>query len=636
MRRSLFLLILSLPICLYAFVVTQTSDKIDSTIYVEQKVDSIAQNFYKSPSSSVVELEQYLKSASNSRDTISLTRILLLLGRIESFRGQYDCAIDKYFSVLNLRPDTTTLFTTYEGLAATYLQSEKYEKALSYALTASSYATLNDQKADNLNLIGNIHYMADNLQAALDYLEQAKAHYLQNGQEKRAAMVLANIGNVYDERAQYERALEHYLATIEIYQRPANYDRKSMSWIYSITGATYLHNNQYDQGSIFLDSATRISIDYNVVSWLDFIKDSYVDYHQGQGNYQTALIMHKKYSALVDSIEEAIQNQRIAEIEGNYAGTLTSKENEINQRIIESENLKAKNQYLLLTIISLLLILSATAAWHFRERAKHNQKRNETLVQASARLEEVNEKLKKSNNDLEEFASIASHDLKSPLFSIKSFTYVLKDKLNGKVDAYEYKLIGLIDDSAKLMTNLIDNILAHSHLEKAIPKVEKIVVKDLFDEIRNQLNHDIVESRSQTTFESAIPFFYGDRVAFLQVLINLIGNGIKFKNRDQNPIITVSIQQKDTDWSFCVSDNGIGIHKEDCESIFEPRKKLNTEQFHKGSGLGLAICKKVVVSHGGRIWVDSEPGMGSRFCFTIPLKVQNDVRKSEILNEAVA
>lgn len=232
-------------------------------------------------------------------------------------------------------------------------------------------------------------------------------------------------------------------------------------------------------------------------------------------------------------------------------------------------------------------------------------------------LRERTRALEASNEDLAQFAYAASHDLQEPLRMITSYLQIIAQRYQDQLDDEAEEFIGYAVDGAIRMRQLITDLLTYSRIgqkDKGFGQVdlEKIVQQVLFN-----LEIQIQEANVAITHDP-LPTVVADKTQMLQLLQNLISNAIKFR-REESPKIHLSARQEVSDWIIHVSDNGIGMDPRFSQKIFTIFQRLHTREEYPGTGIGLAICKKIVQKHKGEIWVDSEPGVGSTFSFSIPL-----------------
>jgi signal transduction histidine kinase len=228
--------------------------------------------------------------------------------------------------------------------------------------------------------------------------------------------------------------------------------------------------------------------------------------------------------------------------------------------------------------------------------------------------------LKRSNEDLERFATIASHDLKEPLRIVSNYASLLGRKYKGKLDDQANEFIGYILDGANKMSDLIQDLLVYSRVGREHMGFAAVDLNAACQEVKKNLEIAIQESQAQITCEP-LPSIFGDRTQIIQLFQNLISNAIKFRS-EKAPVINISVKSVGSDYVFAVKDNGIGINPEYFNKIFEIFNRLHAQSEYAGTGIGLAICKKVVEAHEGKIWLESEVGQGTTFYFRIPRKRQ--------------
>ena len=224
--------------------------------------------------------------------------------------------------------------------------------------------------------------------------------------------------------------------------------------------------------------------------------------------------------------------------------------------------------------------------------------------------------LARSNAELEQFAYVASHDLQEPLRMVASYTQLLGRRYRGKLDSDADEFIGFAVDGALRMQELINDLLAYSRVGTRALQVEAIDTGSLVDQVLGDLTAAIGESGA-TVRHGGLPTVQGDRTQLRQLFQNLIANAIKFRG-ERPPQVHVSAERNDRAWSFAVRDNGIGIDPDYRERIFVLFQRLHTRAEYPGTGIGLAICRKIVERHGGRIWLESQPGQGTTFWFSLP------------------
>ena len=239
----------------------------------------------------------------------------------------------------------------------------------------------------------------------------------------------------------------------------------------------------------------------------------------------------------------------------------------------------------------------------------------EALAERSVQLGRTNRELVALNAELDDFTNVASHDLQEPLRTLTAFSDMLRKDLDQSLPERAAQDVGFITDAAKRMQTLIQDLLALSRAGRVAKRREKVSLGECADRALEALAIRMKETGAQVTRDE-LPEVWGDSTLLTQLYQNLIGNALKFCG-DQPPVIRLTVEKRDGSPVFGVQDNGIGIESKYAQQIFQPFRRLHGHAQYEGSGIGLAICRKIVERHGGKIWVDSEPGKGAHFRFTI-------------------
>ncbi len=262
--------------------------------------------------------------------------------------------------------------------------------------------------------------------------------------------------------------------------------------------------------------------------------------------------------------------------------------------VIDSENSKT-NFYSQADVTILKTIASITAT---------------KILKAKAR-----EEMERSNKALEQFAYIASHDLREPLRMIASYAQLLEKNYQSVLDERGEMFLNFLMDGAKRMNLLINDLLTYSRLKKKDEELQLIDLEEVMEEVLTNLEF-IIEENEGVIEKEPLPKIRGYYSQTVQLFQNLINNAIKFKS-EQDPHIQIKVKDRMSEYLISIKDNGIGIAPEYHEQIFQVFQRLHNRNEYEGSGIGLAICKKIVENFGGKIWVESEQGSGSTFWVTL-------------------
>jgi PAS domain S-box-containing protein len=276
-----------------------------------------------------------------------------------------------------------------------------------------------------------------------------------------------------------------------------------------------------------------------------------------------------------------------------------------------------------------LLITSAIRDISERKKAELARAKAEEKVRLlNSHLEELNthleervlertEELQRSNEELAQFAYVASHDLQEPLRTVSIYTQLLGRRYGNAIDGDALLFMEYITDGAQRMEQLIRDLLDFSQIDcRGVEQFRSTSSESSFNEAVANLTMGINESSAVITHDP-LPNVKGDSIQLTRLFQNLLANSIKYRNSNQAPVIHTSACRNDREWHFSVKDNGIGIEPQYAERVFGIFKRLHGRD-NPGTGIGLAICKKIVTRHGGRIWIESQLGAGATFHFTLP------------------
>ena len=273
-----------------------------------------------------------------------------------------------------------------------------------------------------------------------------------------------------------------------------------------------------------------------------------------------------------------------------------------------------------------MIVMILVMMWLYNATVSYLQARDEADKQLQAlntelesRIQERTRDLQMANEELQQFAYVASHDLQEPLRTITSFTQLLASRYKGKLDSDADEFIGYIVTSARRMTDLINGLLALVRLRKSGQPTAPVRLEKLLQEAESALQAAIRTSGAEIT-HGPLPDLVVDPVQFSQVFQNLLANAMKYR-RDVAVKVKIEARREPTNWIFSISDNGLGFDQQFAERIFGLFQRLHSREI-EGTGMGLSITRKIVERHGGRIWAESKVGVGSTFYFSLPVSLE--------------
>jgi len=223
----------------------------------------------------------------------------------------------------------------------------------------------------------------------------------------------------------------------------------------------------------------------------------------------------------------------------------------------------------------------------------------------------------RSNEELEHFAYIASHDLQEPMRMVANFTYLLEDEYADKFDLEAKEYMHFITDGAKRMQSMINDLLEYSRVDSGDAGIVEFDVEKQFEIIRQNLEEPIEQTQANITINGLPETLYFNPIRFTRVMQNIIGNAIKYRDDNRTPNIKISAKERKHEWLISIEDNGIGIKPEYLDQIFVIFKRLHGRNEYSGTGIGLSVCKRIIEGAGGKLWVESTHGKGSTFYITI-------------------
>ncbi|MBC8047107.1 MAG: hypothetical protein H7Y00_09955 [Fimbriimonadaceae bacterium] len=452
------------------------------------------------------------------------------------------------------------LFILFNQEGAEFTQEDYLQKAFQL------YKDVDDKSgiANCYNSFAVFHYKKKSFESSLDYLLKAYAFAHESDAKTYLSIFCSNIGLVYSKMNRLEEGLKYFEEAKKINKEINSFYHTGHT--YQQIGEAYLSTGDAKSGLSNYKKAEKIYIDIKVKTSLTTI-----------------------YQYIADAYYKLDQFDKAYEYEKKYAATLVEQFNDEKTFAI----VKARNQFDL----------------------EKKEKEAELLRIKNEQIETYARQLEVSNNQLKQFAHIASHDLKEPLRMVSAYAKLLERSMSEKITEEEKEYLQFMLEGTSTMHNLVNDLLILSNInyiaEKHpvnMNKVMKLLITNL---------DSTIKERNAKIIVKVLPVVYAEETQLLQLFLNLVINGIKY-NTSKIPTIRISVKRKNGIQEFTVSDNGIGIDEEYREKVFMIFQRLHTRNEYSGTGIGLTICKKIIDQLGGTIWIEANKAGGSDFKFTVP------------------
>ncbi len=531
---------------------------------------------------------------------------------IGDFKHAYDYGLE-CLRRNEVRKDSAGIAEALYELGTLFFYNKNPEEALSYYQKSMAVSTsLNDPKIlfSCLGAIGSAYEELGNLDAALNYNLQSLDIARKMGQKLPEAYALHNIGTVSIKQKLYNQASIYLNASLAL-KRQID-DVWGMVASYKYLGLLHIEEGNYDLAIKDLNEAIELAKSSNSFNreaeLLTILGDAYAK----AGKSGEAILSLRRSADLKDSILSEAIVRELGEKKESYE--LMKKEREITVLTKEQE-INELRTYLFAIIAGFLLI----AGWILWRQYRIQQRNNALLKEKNEFIDGQNQLLNLANVELQQFAHVASHDLREPLRTIGSFSTLLSRHYDDKFDDEAKEYQGFIQSAVKRMQQLLDDLLDYARLEHKESDREKTEMNKVVQEAQMNLK-TLIESAGATIEAAPLPEIRVFPRQMVQLFQNLISNGIKYRSQAAPHIrISATASENGQQYTFAVSDNGMGMEKANLERIFNMFVRLHKLGDYEGTGIGLATCKKIIERHGGKIWAESTPGEGSTFYFSIPV-----------------
>jgi signal transduction histidine kinase len=582
----------------------------------------MALEYYKNSLATYTDIDD--KSASAST--------LILIGNQYWYRGNYPKALENYQEALKIYEalgDKAGISMCFINIGLIHSNNGNNEQALDYyEKNLKISEELGDKKmeADVLYKIGITHRIKGNYPQALKYFQKSLSIYEVLSNKKGISDVYSGIGIIYYMKENYPIALEYYEKASSI-KEEIN-DTFGNCHLYRNIGIIYLKTSNYTKALNYTNRSYNIARERNLLNELKYIYNQYSEIYAATNKYKEAYEAYVNFKELNDSIFNNENAKIITGLEYQYAYEKEKQALEFERQKKEAvyeEKIKHQKsmQYFYIAGFVLMILIVVIIYRSFLQKRKSNQ----ILKKQKNEIEENNAELKVVNATKDKFFSIIAHDLKNPLSTMLHLSQLLSDNFD-KIDVREQKeYIGHIYQAIQNTYKLLENLLLWVRSQRGI-----IDFKPVKENLRSlvtetiELLHQVATNKS-IELKNEIPAnisVYVDKNMVLTVLRNLISNAIKFTHKGGEVMLkaTATIDKNRQRFTeIYVIDNGIGVPPEVQSKLFRITENISLKgtENERGTGLGLILCQEFVEKHGGKIWLVSDEGKGSKFIFTLPI-----------------
>ncbi len=526
-------------------------------------------------------------------------------GMLYWYRSDHQLASEFFFKALNLRKeieDHVGLARSYNNIGNIYFQQKNYRDALSYYQTSLN---IRRDIKDSIGLIYSYNNIADVFvkqkkhKNAVSQYNKALTIAIEKKYTDGEAFINSNLGAFQLQMKAYQPAYLYFENAYALYQKSNNKNGIAQNLNF-MSNILIEQKNDFPKAISFAKKSLEIAKEIQATQIKATAYSNLSKANALLNNFKDAYVYEQLFRSSQMEIFDEKSRRAVIEIQSKYENVVQK-----NELLVKEQEIMAKNNSigLIFIFIIFLSIFFIYSKWRYQE-------------EAYAVLSQKNQALINSNEALERFAYVSSHDLKEPLRSIGSFSTLLKRRYFNLLDEDGRDYVNFIVKGVDQMYHLLDDLLEYSKIihKKDVP-LKSVNLNHVLDSVQQSLSHSIEEKNVKLQID-ALPIITTNKTQMHQLFQNLINNAIKFNDKEY-PAIDVQCQMEEKAYLFIVKDNGIGIKEEYQNKIFGVFQRLSKGEY-PGTGVGLAICQKIVEQHKGEIWVESVEGKGSAFHFRIP------------------
>ncbi|MEZ4827191.1 MAG: tetratricopeptide repeat protein [Bacteroidia bacterium] len=537
------------------------------------------------------------------------------MGIIYAEKGQPNKALENHLIALKIRKelgDKRGILDSYRNIGEVFQKQGDLNRALiyyQYALKIKLKSETRIEEAEMLHAIGQIKEIQGSLDEAEDNFSRALEIFRSMGNTIYTTDNLLGLGRIKKLRNNIPDAIEYFAEARAIQEKSG--DKGGLANTDLELGQLYYLAGEPIQAQLSLQKALSTAREIGAAT---IIRDAHLhmaEFYAKNAQYEKAYLFKVQYEKIKDSLFQEEQSRTLGDIQMQYE--LIEKENQIEELNLQREINQLTRRGIFIGLAG-IIILSLLTMMYFRYQIQ--SRANKVLEFQKQEIEIKNKELASSNNELDQFAHVVSHDLKQPIRTIANYSGLMERKFANELDVNGKSFLHFISDGVANLNELVSDLLDYSQINRQLILSEKIEISGVVSTVLYSLRKTIQDTHTQIHVDT-FPAIKANQAGMIQVFSQLISNSLKFTNHP-TPVIHIGYQKEGSEHIFSVRDNGIGIEKDYQEKIFNAFYRLHTTDDYPGTGMGLAIAQKIINWHKGRMWIDSSPAKGSTFFFSIP------------------
>ncbi|MBI1228053.1 MAG: GHKL domain-containing protein [Bacteroidetes bacterium] len=596
--------------------------EVDAIFYLAQAKFWLAQ--YESANEDLYMLMNEFPKELKRTDSMSILR---LISQNHYYMGNYDLAHELALERLQATEasnDSFDIAKSYQVLSEIECRQKNYDLALKHVqISKRMFEQLGkkDELSYNLDLMGDIFHNTQRYEEALAYkiascevIDTTGSLYNNAYCNHTIALTLSKMGRLEEAIPLFQLALKSWLVA----EMP-----EETALTRACLGEAIAWSGQCKKGLSMVNEALLETEKLSLGPLRRDILEKLFQLNKHCGQIDEAFIYLEKYIAVNDSLNNQNTKVRIASLNNSYE--LQKKNSEL-ELLKKTERVKAYYIIFLSIVVLLLIGLAGFSYILLKKQRNYSLQLDHKSKLIARQLEDIhrtNEKLQLANKELEQFAYIASHDLKAPLRTIGNYSSLINRRYGALLDENGVTFLLFITEAAKHMNALLEDIFSYSNIVNRKAEMVEVNMQERLDLALKFLNEGI-ESKQAVVLYDKLPSVIGNPSQLYQLVQNLLDNALKFIPKDRKPELKIKLAEAGEFYKISVTDNGIGIPIEKQDDVFTIFKRLHTKEEFRGTGIGLSICKKIVEGHGGKIWAESDGKRGTSFHFTLRRSINND------------